>query len=470
MNDKANRSEVDGKRPIKNLPVSRSAKNKAQVRPPTKRSPQAVTRACDAAASIAGSGEDSLSRNDESLSYDFSKKRGVSNGTQQSYVFSDKKRKTQKPGPKGPCKTRAGKKAKQINASVSSTVDAQSGEIDALKAVVAELRDAVEAVPEKSWFVCRTQECREELDYLRADQELSSHKIMEENVCLVVKENLIRFPDRSHLESFRLSFIESSRHEVGRTSVTHHEMDLSSFQTFVLGILPRSLYERNLPLDYCIRAGIIPSVTNWFGAWDPFELVEKVELIGVAMGYLDDDSDLRPWRDRDDYNRDDFVMCVQPLLRIVLRKHHSSGFGSSQTFYAPSDVLCGFQGTGGSSDWANILSFYFRPLESVETIRERQFFGRLPVEFNDRTCSYVFPVMYVSGYLLNELYSRRVQLTPKLSKTVSVDRIVRFAAEDNCVSAHLKILMATERHVLRDTVSFMTGLCLQDCTTPLEDF
>lgn len=220
----------------------------------------------------------------------------------------------------------------------------------------------------------------------------------------------------------------------------------------VLGELPRALWPHYIPEnDAFVRPGIVPGVMNFLNFWDPYELVEKVELVAVPFAAETTQGRL-PWRDRTSEKvRDVRLLYYQPLLRLTL--------GDGGIIWKKGDYHRNNGDPGGG---------WFTPRPNIQVIRQNQYFCRVRLE-DDPHLGHIFEILAVSEYLLSELYSRRILLTPKLSKSTAIERLIRFAAEDPCVSAHLELLRS-DVNVLRHTISFLTGVVSKDMTSALEDF
>lgn len=229
------------------------------------------------------------------------------------------------------------------------------------------------------------------------------------------------------------------------------DMNVCPPYSIVLGELPRALWPAYIPaLKMFLRTGFVPQVMNFFDAWDPYELLARVELVAIPFARTRT-AGVVPWRDQGLPARDDHVIHYQPMLKIVCS---DGGFVWKSVDY--------------NSKLGDPAGGLFTPRPSIDVIKEGQYFARVRIE-EDPSLGLAFESLTVSEYLLTELYSRRIILAPKLSTATSVERLIRFAAEDCLTSAQPEFL-AQNKNVLRHTVSFLTGVVSKDMTTALEDF
>jgi hypothetical protein len=200
-----------------------------------------------------------------------------------------------------------------------------------------------------------------------------------------------------------------------------------------------------------IREGFIPMVCDVFGMWNPYEMINRVTLRAYPL-FSYSTKAIRPHRDLGHMDLDTEVCVLQPALEIKYRD------GSARILRVDRhrDVV-----TEGNAGW-------FEPVSPLDVWKEHQFFCRCEIDVLGRTPRYA--ALHVSTYLLAEMFSRRIVLAPKLSKTSQVERLLRFASEDDFVSAQIEAELYCGRNVLRDTTSFLAGVVMKDMTTRIEDF
>jgi len=377
--------------------------------------------------------------------------------------------------------TRSNRKKDEVNSAAAADLQKVLGENDALKKQLRETKDLMEkqmydtvmqlAGVEHSQVVLQGA-----LQTIRANSELQAEK---------------RVLDKSNPFFDELAVVKfdgGGDDGVGgggggrgfNFGLLRNTSPLANFTTVVkLDTLPRSLWETfvpmhlrvlrpgpvlEVPLKYTKQADgeyvntgsyrfevPIPNVLNYFGMWDEFEEIDSVELVAVLYGGFET-TGIRPWRDLDEPTRDSVIHVYQPLMRVNYRDGGHACF--------PVDY---------NQKLGSVKPKWYQPKRSVDDVRELAFFRRLKI-VESPDYGYVFAPLLVSQYLLNELYSRRALLPPKLNNATTVDRFVRMAAEDSCVSAHLQVLYENNKAVLRDTLSFMVGLSLLDARTAIADF
>lgn len=194
-----------------------------------------------------------------------------------------------------------------------------------------------------------------------------------------------------------------------------------------------------------VRKGLIPKIMNFFGEWNPYETVEEVAIYAYPYA-LEHTKCVRPFRDNTPGPRDDVVIHYQPLFVIRMVDQGE----------------CYFSVEKGRGERR-----MFRPDATVQELEEQQIMKRLPLETLAQHRQVCYKPLTVSLYLFSELYSRKISLT---SPVHQVERLFRFAAEDDQTSAQLDVYLKHGRHTLRDTMSFMIGVHQLDMRTPLTDF
>jgi hypothetical protein len=220
-----------------------------------------------------------------------------------------------------------------------------------------------------------------------------------------------------------------------------------------LAPLPRDLWSLYVPEGLrTIRPGVVPAIMDYFGAWDEFECVESVEAVAIPVFHTQTAA-IRPWRDNAEKARDNAVIFFQPFILIT--------YSGGNIAYMAVDYNHEKLGDKAGS--------FFKPRPSLININRAAFFSRLTI-ISRSELDYCFQPFIVSTYLFTELYSRRTILTPHLSKATTVERLVRFAAEDSQTSAHIDLKLHTNTNALRSTISFLVAVISQDLTTTLEDF
>lgn len=237
--------------------------------------------------------------------------------------------------------------------------------------------------------------------------------------------------------------------------------------SFKLSTLPREFWESYLPKNRIFaREGRIVDWMHYVSIYgDPYDNVADVSLYGYVIAVLQDGIDNRPWRDREEEARDLRVAMVQPMIRITFMDgsflHYAVDFNlNNENRFKPEFNLKNLLHSG--------ITTWFKAQPSLDSIRDLQYFKRFDIEFQDDVIV-AFKPIFVSTYLVNELYSRRTILTPGLSTPTQVERLIRIAAEDSVTSTHVVFRMRGS-DVLMDTASFLAAVITGNGTTALKDF
>lgn len=230
---------------------------------------------------------------------------------------------------------------------------------------------------------------------------------------------------------------------------------------------PRDRWRGIVPARYTKKDndfGIWRGLLNEVGLIDRLEAVDRVLLVGIPV-FLLKQRDVRPWRDKADLCRDDVLLCVQPMILIL----YKGGEGRFHT------VDADFHGmTPASSNWFGDTFQFSVPHK--EDLDQSRVFKRFDTILYSGATHYatdrhlVYRPLWVSLYQLVELFSRKSILAPRLLVSTTMERMVRFAAEDTLTSVHLDMRLVHEASVSRDTLSFLACLAMGDATTRLEDF
>jgi hypothetical protein len=110
-------------------------------------------------------------------------------------------------------------------------------------------------------------------------------------------------------------------------------------------------------------------------------------------------------------------------------------------------------------------------------VKESQIFSRINLERYDTRWDasgllaqrYVFETQCISSFMLNELLSRQVVLTPKMSATIAVERVVRKYSEDSFSNSY-STWKLHNRSVLVATVNLAVASVTKNMTTAISDF
>lgn len=228
----------------------------------------------------------------------------------------------------------------------------------------------------------------------------------------------------------------------------------------VLDHLPAEQWEKYIRSDRekNLREGLLVEIFDLFGAWNQFENVRKIELRAFPYAVQPTEGAV-PWRDAEADAHDCEITYFQPAIVI--------------TYHDGSERLKFVETVARKWTFVDeVFNLIDQPLtqRSLETLSEGRYFNRCGLEIAPGIKTCIMQPLCVSSYLFNQLYSRRTILTPKMSESTTVERLLRFAAEDNQVSAQLNVQLIYHRNVLKDTVSFLTGVVVRNMTTPMPDF
>jgi len=251
--------------------------------------------------------------------------------------------------------------------------------------------------------------------------------------------------------------------------------------------LPFEVWEDIIPADFenrCLSPG------------NPHENIEDVELIYHKL-YTAKFGDMRPIRDRFDPLHDKTVDVYQPLIRIKLldrdpttRQQYCRYLCSDLTnierkidslqFERSSVSLSDLCSSGEA--WETLVKSWTAPVLSTQEASRNHYFSRLRMRRLDpqslrfkkkvipfRTGPLIYDVQIVSTFVHQELRSRKIRLTPKMSKEEMVKRAVRVYAEDTYANSFNE-LMDSDVDVLGDTVNMTVGQVTKDMSTPIPNF
>jgi hypothetical protein len=214
----------------------------------------------------------------------------------------------------------------------------------------------------------------------------------------------------------------------------------SSFSDYP-SVIAESSYSNSILSKICCRSG------------KHFPDIDSVELVVIPLCILDTFG-LCPWRDTEDRILDNEVIVLQPMIRITM--------ATGREIFQPID------------HHRKCRTGRLRFESSIDDYKDHSYFPRMAYDrlINPNTGEQmiIFRPLYVSKYLLGELYYRRVLLSPKLSQPTMVERLIRFASEDDKTSTQLELRLYRNISSVNDTISFLTGLCARDMRTGLEDF
>jgi hypothetical protein len=207
------------------------------------------------------------------------------------------------------------------------------------------------------------------------------------------------------------------------------------------------------------RSDIVTSVFSFFGQTDPYEQIMDVKLYAYPFA-KQQTLCTRNWRDRDSEDRDDTIVHFQPVIVVRYQDGGEMALLCDKLCKELEFIDVAYEFMGQSSRAANL-----------DFVRDGQFFIRCTAAPQPHLGGVIImDPMVVSLYLFCELYTRRVLLAPKLSTQTAVERLIRFASEDDKTSGHLDVEVEQGKSVLRTTVSFMAGVISKDMTTAMKDF
>jgi hypothetical protein len=230
-----------------------------------------------------------------------------------------------------------------------------------------------------------------------------------------------------------------------------------------LAELPKSNWHAVIPWS-TIHPGTMRSLLHDFGFTDRLEMVDQVLLVGIPV-FLRKREDVRPWRDKADKCRDDVLVCIQPMILVL----YNDQTGRFHTVDAKFGSM-----TPASMNWFGDTFQFSVPCKMK--IDGERFFKRFATEvYTGRTAHFtdrhlLYTPLWVSLYQLVELFSRKTLLAPRLLVSTSMERMMRFAAEDTLTSTDLGMRLAADVNVSRDTLSLLSCLVMGDAHTRLEDF
>lgn len=242
-----------------------------------------------------------------------------------------------------------------------------------------------------------------------------------------------------------------------RVNLLRHLMTPNAHGTgrVLLSTMPKSCWPLYLRQSHgSVRPTYVARTLDFFGYWDPYELVNKVELVAYPYHSTTSVSG-KPWRDVGHQDRDTLVMHYQPMIEVT----YECG-GVKRLKADVSDLLL-------SSTVARFVGLDMRP--GLEEIGSYQYFSRVEHEY-DPQLGLIFKPILVSAYLFDELYTRRPILTPKMDAKATVERLIRFGSEDEQTCAHSDIYVGYGVNVIQHTISFLIGVVSGDMRTPVKDF
>lgn len=193
---------------------------------------------------------------------------------------------------------------------------------------------------------------------------------------------------------------------------------------------------------------VVSYVMDAFDMWDQHEWVSKIELVVSPFAVIKS-GDERPIVDRLEKERDDWLIVMQPMIRVTLH--------NGVSLFTMRDAV-----------FKDLTSKWFTPRLPLEEINRKMYFSRLRMEDHPRW-GYVFSEIYISCYMLMELMSRKINLPPGLLNATSVERAIRIYSEKSDSNSFVGHLL-TISNVQRDTISLVTGFITRDMSTPLQGF
>jgi hypothetical protein len=270
------------------------------------------------------------------------------------------------------------------------------------------------------------------------------------------------------------------------TKVFHSKQSQIAF-TDEWDVCPLPSEEWDKYIDYDYQHNVMSYIKTSFGAtaWNMHENVSTVRLIYVPY-YYGAVADYRPIRDKLDPFVDDQVVLCQPLIKITLIKPMNNGV---TMYYKASDLryLDGLHddlkfdrrslGTCTRNSFISTFRSWLTPLQTPLEVKESQIFSRINLERYDTRWDasgllaqrYVFETQCISSFMLNELLSRQVVLTPKMSATIAVERVVRKYSEDSFSNSY-STWKLHNRSVLVATVNLAVASVTKNMTTAISDF
>jgi hypothetical protein len=390
---------------------------------------------------------------------------------------------------------------KQIDQSTVDELQRLQGIIDGLKAKIkdakgasAELKEQVKVVKlneelvlaesslEKVSLGVSTESDLRTLQALRAKRDLVEFERSVVSIAPVVTN--ILGVDTCTLPSADAADLDVIRASMWGGCCTSGETDarLKGVKSFFIARLPEELWGR-----YSVPAHLADptmlgkklmafqvaynSGCNWK---NPYDSVHEVQLVAVPIARISSGYDCRPWRERGDISRDTDVIVLQPMMRMLVG---TPGGVVHRHFPCAFDLQTSWGRTHSESWFGRVLecSLRLQGTAKPEDFIQKMWFKRLrlglvpnvAVDSGNLGPYLMYEPLFVSAYLVNELWSRRTILTPKLRSDMSVERVIRFASEDNESNARLEVRLQTERSVLNDTASFVVGLISNDMSTSL---
>lgn len=257
----------------------------------------------------------------------------------------------------------------------------------------------------------------------------------------------------------------------------HHELTVTSMLRMgrvekrrmptyiVLAELPRNHWGGIIPAHKSgVDVGLWRGFLGAVGVLDAYEHVSEVRLVAVPL-YRRPLQDVRPWRDKVDENRDDLLVCMQPMLTVIF-------IDGTEEFVA-CDAREDLMNPAGLNFFGDTFQFSVATKEKVDEFR---YFKRMKVvQFTGRTNYvtdryFVYQALHISIYQLVELLSRKTLLSPQLRVSTAFERMVRCAAEDTLTNTGLVLKLTQDVSVVHDTLSVLACLVAGDAITSLKDF
>ncbi len=228
--------------------------------------------------------------------------------------------------------------------------------------------------------------------------------------------------------------------------------------------MPSAVYKDYIPP--CWDHTPCSEVAMWFGCYDEFEYVDEVKLVYMPLCLSPKSQDSRPFRDKLDPMLDDYVIVMQPLLRVKQVRPDGVYYRYLLSDAKREDKLA--LKHKSRSDWRDCL-WCCTSFPTLDKVNGDHYFNRCPIEHLGKRETFVFSKAYISAFMLVELLSRRINLPHKLSRNVIVERAVRSYSEESMANSHVEHVM-TSKNVPRHTLSLVSGIFTGDMSSNLEDF
>lgn len=275
-----------------------------------------------------------------------------------------------------------------------------------------------------------------------------------------------------------------------------HVVELAERQ-IVLDTLPRELYPTVLGAKYRkrVETGCLNLVRELIGT-DPYTGVAEVLFVVVPTATWKHEG-ARPSRDRRAKEKDTAMVCFQPLLRVnytdgrhvflwsdtpeqLLDPCRNNFFGSlfqtemptreqkdAARWFSRFEVIHRHRTASNRDEfrWG-----YHVENPPINRVLGEVLLGLDSTEVDPYQAEARFAPMWVSIYQLGELYSRRTVLTPKLDAGTTVERLIRFPAEDELTSMRPDVAALLGQQPVLNTVSIIIGMTMGNATSPIADF